>query len=199
MERARSCDVRTGRARYTHHPAHRTKPMGIAAPFRLLRCGETAAAPLHPSYENNVSRCQTAKFILAARCARALKSSARPRGGWSAERRTRVEPVSYTHLDVYKRQGHDRALGDAARLVRQGVRVRDHRLPHRRHDIAADLRPVPRSRGGARDVPVHRRLRRGRGRHRRLRHVQPADGHVGWVEFFTRPNIPPCGTMFGLA
>ena len=69
---------------------------------------------------------------------------------------------------------HDRARGDPAGLVRQGVRIHHHGLPYRWHGGAVDLRAIARSRPSACGVLLHRGLRTGGDHHRRIRDVEPA-------------------------
>ena len=73
---------------------------------------------------------------------------------------------------------HDRPVGDSAGRVRQGVRLRDHRLPYRRRGVAGDLRAVSRPRRTACAVHLHRGVRRGCRLHRVIRHVGPTRGRV---------------------
>ena len=44
----------------------------------------------------------------------------KPTGFMEIKRQTSMEPVSYTHLDVYKRQGLQRLIGTAGKLRRFG-------------------------------------------------------------------------------
>ena len=86
--------------------------------------------------------------VLAAAADRQRRSRRAAAGPGDVARR----PVQ-RHGDAVAR--HDRARSDAAGLVRQGVRLRHHRLPHRRHPRAAAVRRAARPRRAARDL-LHR-------------------------------------------
>ena len=78
-------------------------------------------------------------------------------------RRAAVDPGDVARRTVRRHRDavarHDRARGDAAGRVRQGVRLRHHRLSHRRHPGAAAVCSPARPRRAARDFLRDRRIR----------------------------------------